>query len=214
MAAARKFDLNPEALSTKNGNVILPNGNTVPYTSLVDAARGIQPPNEISLKPRDKWTQLGQSQPRVDMIGKCTGTAAYGIDVRLPAMLYATVRFNPHIGSGVKHFDDSKAKGIPGFVKAIASQDAIIVIATNTWYAMQASKLIAVEWEPALYPATSEEHREALLYAINNKNGIQKKNKGNVDIELAKSDTIEGTYHVPYLSHATLEPQNLSLIHI
>lgn len=208
MAAAKKFGLKQELLSTKNGKVILPNGTSVPYSSLIEEARDIQPPTDPPLKPQDQWTQLGRPQPRVDMTSKCTGTAEYGIDIRLPGMLYATVKFNPHIGAGVKHFDDSKAKDMPGFIKAIARLDGIIVIATNTWYAMQAAKMIDVEWEPAPYPATSAEHRKALVQAINNKNGVQKRNRGDVDNELAKSEVIEGTYHVPYLSHATLEPQN------
>jgi len=208
MAAARKFGLKSELLFTKNGEVVLPNGNTVPYSSLVDEAKGLQPPTDPVLKSKDQWTQLGQSQPRVDMISKCTGTAKYSIDIRLPGMLYATVRFNPHIGVGVKDFDDSKAKDMPGFIKAIASYDGIIVIATNTWYAMQAAKMIDVEWKPAPYPATSKEHRKVILEAFNNKRGVIKRNDGDVDNELAKSEIIEGTYHVPYLAHATMEPLN------
>jgi len=207
-AAAKKFDVNPELLSTENGNVVLPNDNTIPYTSLIDDAQDIQPPIDPPLKPRAKWKQLGRSQPRVDMVSKCTGTAEFGIDIRLPDMLFATVKLNPHIGAGVKHFDDSKAKAIPGYIKAISRNDGIIVIATNTWYAMQAAKKIEVEWEDAPYPATSAAHRMALLQAIDENKGTQRRNIGDVDTALAKTDVIEGTYHVPYLAHATMEPQN------
>jgi len=68
MAAARKFGLDPESLYTKNGKVMLPNGSSVPYSSLIEDARAIQPPIDPPLKPRDQWTQLGRSQPRIDMI--------------------------------------------------------------------------------------------------------------------------------------------------
>jgi len=207
-AAARKYGMEPDLLKTGNGKVVLPDGTTISYTSLVDDARGIKAPTAPPLKPREEWTQLGRSQPRVDMISKCTGTAEYSIDIRFPEMLYATVKFNPHIGAGVKEFDDSKAKDMPGFVKAISRLDCIIVIATNTWYAMQAAKLIDVEWEPAKYPESTEDHRNAVLQAMDNSKGKNKRNDGDVDTEFAKGEPIEGTYHVPYLAHATLEPQN------
>jgi len=207
-AAARKLGVEPKLLKAKNGHVVPPDGSAIPYTSLINEVKGIKPPVDPPLKPREKWTQLGHSQPRVDMVSKCTGTAQYSIDVRLPGMLYATVRFNPHIGAGVKHFDDSTAKEMPGFVKTVEWRDGIIVIATNTWYALEAAEMIDVEWESAPYPATSAEHRKALLNAIDNKKGKHLRNEGDVNTALTGSEIIEGTYYVPYLAHATMEPMN------
>jgi isoquinoline 1-oxidoreductase beta subunit len=208
MAAARKLGVKTEELHTANGKVFYKDGTSIPYTSLVEEANGIRPPEDPPLKPRDQWTQLGRSQPRVDMISKCTGTAKYSIDISLPGMLYATVIFNPHIGAGVKYFDDSKAKEVQGYVKAIAWQDGIIVIATNTWYAMQAAQKIDVQWEPAPYPATTADHRKALLSAFKKNDGKKLRDDGDVEKALTGTEIIEGTYHVPYLAHATMEPLN------
>ena len=207
-AAARKLGVKPEELHTSNGCVIHPNGTSLSYTSLVEEAKGILPPEDPPLKPRQQWTQLGRSQPRVDMISKCMGTAEYSIDVRLPGMLYATVLFNPHIGAGVKQIDDSKARELHGFVKTVKWHDGVIVFATNTWYAIRAAQAIDVQWEPAPFPANTADHRKALDNAYDNGSGQHLLDNGDVEATLAEADVVQGKYYVPYLAHATMEPLN------
>lgn len=207
-AAAKEFEVEPSVLHTSNGHVVHPDGTKIHYTRLAAAAADIEPPHDPILKPSDQWRQLGRSLPRVDMVGKCTGTARYAMDVRLPGMLHATVRLNPHIGGGVKSFDASKASKMRGFLDAIAWEDGIIVLATNTWYAMEAAKMIDVQWGKAPYPSESSAHRAALTKAIEGQQGKHFRNDGNVDAVFAKSKIIEGTYSVPYLAHATMEPMN------
>ncbi|NNF27346.1 MAG: xanthine dehydrogenase family protein molybdopterin-binding subunit, partial [Gemmatimonadetes bacterium] len=207
-AAAREFDVDPKVLKTGNGAVIHPDGTTLPYTRLAEAAARVKPPEDPPLKPEDEWTLLGRSQPRVDMVGKCTGTAEYSIDVRLPGMVYGVVRRNPRIGAPLVSFDDSKAKEMPGLREIIPLEDGIVVVATNTWYAMQAARMIDVDWGPGPYPETTEAHRKVLVDAIEDEDGRTWRNDGDVDQALAGSEVIEGMYHVPYLAHATMEPLN------
>ncbi|MDH3225141.1 MAG: molybdopterin-dependent oxidoreductase, partial [Gemmatimonadota bacterium] len=144
----------------------------------------------------------------VDMVGKCTGTAEYSIDVRLPGMVYGAVRRNPSIGAPLVSFDASTAEALPGLRKIIPLEDGIVVVATNTWYAMQAARMIDVEWGPAPYPETSEAHRQVLVDAIADEDGRRWRSDGDVDQALEGSQVIEGMYHVPYLAHATMEPLN------
>lgn len=207
-AAAREFGVDPSVLKTARGAVLHPDGTALPYTRLAEAAARVKPPEDPPLKPREQWTLLGRSQPRVDMVGKCTGTAEYSIDVRLPGMVYGVVRRNPRIGAPMESYDASKAEAAPGFRQIVPLEDGIVVVATNTWYAMRAANMIDIEWGPAPYPETSEDHREVLVDAIDNDDGREWRNDGDVHRALEGSEVIEGMYHVPYLAHATMEPLN------
>lgn len=207
-AAARERGVQADLLRTQGGAVIFPDGSSIPYTHLAAAAAKIDPPSDPPLKPRDQWTVLGKSQPRVDMVGKCTGTAQYSIDTRLPGMLYGVVRRNPRLGGDLKGFDAAAAREMPGVHEIIPLDDGIIVVASNSWFAMQAARAVEVEWGPAPYPSSTAEHRAAVVEATREGNGRRWRNDGDVDGALAEAAVIEGSYHVPYLAHATMEPLN------
>ena len=91
-AAAKQWDVKVADLKTKDGAVIAPNGERLTYSQLAEKAAKVNLPKRPELKPQSDWKLLGKSLPRLDMVGKATGTAEYGIDVRLPNMLYAAVK--------------------------------------------------------------------------------------------------------------------------
>ena len=207
-AAASKYNMNPSELKTEDGYVVLADGRRIPYTSLAADAARMPLPEEVTLKPRSEWKQLGKSQPRQDMPLKCTGTAQYAIDLRFPDMVYGTVKFNPYIGGGIKRFDDSKAQNMNGFIKALEWDDGIIVLATNSWYAMEAAKAIEVEWGKAPYPMNMEDHYAAVENALGKGEPTEVRSQGDVNSAMAGITPIERRYSVPYLTHATMEPMN------
>ena len=94
-AAAEKLGQDVSSLDTDSGFVVATDGTRLAYAELAEIASTIDPPSDPALKPQAEWRILGRSQPRVDVVGKSTGTAEYAIDVRLPDMLFATVRMNP-----------------------------------------------------------------------------------------------------------------------
>ena len=79
---------------------------------------GVETP-EIVLRPRSEWKYLGTSLPRVDMVAKSTGTAQFGIDVRLPDMRFAALRINPALGGTMLGYDDTAARAMPGVEKVV-----------------------------------------------------------------------------------------------
>ena len=107
-AAAQKLGAPEASLKTESGHVIAPDGTKVAYTELATLAAAIEPPADPELKPQSEWRLLGETQPRIDMVSKVTGTAPFGIDTELDGMLYATVRVNPYLGAGVKSYDASE----------------------------------------------------------------------------------------------------------
>ena len=94
-AAANENGLPVAQLKTENGAVILPDGKRICYEALAQAAASVEVESDPSLKPESQWRYIGKTIPRVDVLGKSTGTAEYGIDIELPNMMYAAVRLHP-----------------------------------------------------------------------------------------------------------------------
>lgn len=204
-AAAARLGVDASQLKTEAGEVIAPDGNRIPYGELAEAAAAADLPSTPPLKPRSDWKLLGKSLPRVDMVGKSTGTAQFAGDVRLPGMRFATVRMNPHLGAPMNGFDASAAESMPGVEKIIPLPGGVAVVAATTWHAMQAADAITFDWAPPAYPATSAEMREQILASfIPDRLDATMRDEG--DVSTATGDIFEAEYHVPHLAHATMEP--------
>ncbi len=207
-AAAARLSVSKDMLTTDNGAVVTPNGEHIAYTELAAAAADFEPADDLELKAPSEWKLLGRSLPRVDMLGKVTGTAEYSIDINLPDMLFATVKMNPHLGSGMKSFDASAAEKMPGVRKIIPLNNGVAVIATNTWYAFKAADAIEFDWQDATYSATTDDHFSLVIDAFSDEADSQMRNDGDVAAAFIEADTVSGEYRVPYLAHATMEPMN------
>ena len=100
-AAAQRTGTPVDQLSTADGAVVLPDGTAIPYTDLAAEAAGIEPVQEVALRPASQWRTLGKESRRLDMVAKSTGTQVYGIDLAMEGMVHATVRTNPAQGGGM-----------------------------------------------------------------------------------------------------------------
>lgn len=209
-AAANRLGVPASELTTEDGAVIAPDGIALPYTDLAQDAAKIALPDEPPLKPRSEWRVLGQSQPRVDMLAKCTGEAIFATDVALPGRLHATVRMNPMLGAPLRSFDAAEARGMRGVVDVIEMRGGgIAVIADNTWRAMRAAEAVRIEWEDdAPYPADTAGHIAAVEASFDEETlDSRYRDEGDVEAALEEgSDIVEARYRVPYLAHATMEP--------
>lgn len=74
-AAADRLKVSPSDCHGAGGAVQCPGGKRIPYGELIDAAAALPVPQDVPLKPKSAWTILGKSQPRIDMVDKCTGNA-------------------------------------------------------------------------------------------------------------------------------------------
>lgn len=211
-AAAQQTGLSLAQLKTADGHVLTPDGKRIPYTALAAAAGKLRPPSDVALKPASQWRLLGKPMQRLDIPAKSTGTAVYGIDLRMPGMVYATVRANPRLGGGVKRFDAKKAEAAKGVLKVVPIAGGVGVIADNTWRAFQAANLLEIEWGPASYPLTSEAmFKEAAESFTPKRQDSRYKDEGDVEAVLKAADSksvLQAEYRVPYLAHAPLEPMN------
>ena len=208
-AAAQKYGLTTQELRTADGQVLLPNGDRVDYTTLASDAAMIDPIDPPALRPASEWRYLGKPMQRIDIVRKSTGTETYGIDLRLPGMLYATVRTNPGIGAGVRRYDASAAAGMRGVQQVVEIHGGVAVIADNSWRAMKAVDAIEIEWEPGPFPATTEEMWQSVRTTLDDDDyDSRNRDDGDVDDAFESGDVVTAEYRIPYLAHAPLEPMN------
>ncbi len=212
-AAADQLGVPAGQLKTADGAVLAPDGRRLAYTSLAPAAARIALPDKLPLKPRAQWRYLGQSMPRLDMVAKCTGTAPFGIDLRQPEMVFATVRLNPALGAPLLRFDAGAALQQRGVLQVVDLPGGIGVIADNTWRAFQAAKAVQCDWADAIHPPSTAALMEAIVASFVDKHqDSQLRDDGDVDQALGggpdQRPVLEAEYRVPFLAHAPMEPMN------
>lgn len=211
LAAAESLGVSASSLQTKNGRIIAPDGNSVSYTDMAGPAAKIDPP-QVDLRPQSEWKYLGKTMPRVDMLGKTTGTAEFGIDVRREGMRFATVRMNPRLGAPMKSIDTSAAEKMAGVEKIIELDGGFAVVASNTWLAFQAADAVEVEWVAAAYPEEQDAIWSAITQSFDDKPNSVLRDDGNVDQVLSGATEISAEYRMPFLAHSTMEPMNATAL--
>ena len=211
-AAAEQWKV-PAAECTAADGVIThkASSRSTTYGKVADAAGKIEPPTDIKLKDPKDWKIIGKGLKRLDTAEKVTGKAIYGIDVKLPGMLYAAIKACPVNGGKVKSFDTGKITGNKGVKKVVQIEDnAIAVIGDSWWQAKTALDALPITWDEGENAKVSSESIAAWL-----KEGLDAEqafvgNKGG-DVKAAlggAAQKIEAVYNYPYQNHATLEPQN------
>jgi len=213
-AAALRWNV-PAAQCTACNGVIThaATGRTLTFGAVADEAVKIEPPAHVELKdPRD-WTLIGTPQRRLDLRDKVTGAPIFAVDVRLSGMLYAAVAHCPVFRGALKSVDDSALAGIRGVRKVVRLPDAVAVVADSWWQAKCAVDALAIEWDDRGYGATSTETiaatvREGLFSTEAN----VARADGDVGAALkTAARRIEAEYAVPFLAHATMEPQTCTV---
>jgi isoquinoline 1-oxidoreductase subunit beta len=119
----------------------------------------------IKLKTRDQYTLIGQSIQQLDIPPKTVGAAKYGIDAFVPGMLYGALAVPPvRYGATVKSVDDSAAKKVPGFVKAVTVDDKtatttgwVVAVATSYEGAKNAAAALKIDWDKGPNASVSDQ---------------------------------------------------------
>ena len=214
-AAAQQWGVSVADLTIQDGVVQHPSGKRAHFGALASAAVSARP-EAVVLKDRKDWTLIGRSTPRSDIPAKTNGSATFGLDVRLPGLLYAAVRMCPMLGGTVASIDDTAALAMPGVQKRVAldamagSTAGFAVVAKTTWHARMAAQAVQVQWNArAEGVLDSARIQDALLATLQSDSGFTFYEKGDASqAESSAARILEATYSAPYLAHATLEPMN------
>lgn len=196
-------------LTTASGNVILPDGQKIPYTSLAADLAGREVVQDVTLRDPSQWRYIGKPMQRIDMLAKSTGTQEYGIDAVVDGMVQATVLMNPAQGGGMTDYDATEALAMRGVQVVVPITGGLGIVADNTWRAFRAAQAITVTWDDPSFPLEQADHWAALEAAFTpDAQDSQKRNDGDMDSVLADGDILTAEYRAPYLAHAPLEPVN------
>jgi isoquinoline 1-oxidoreductase beta subunit len=173
---------------------------------------------ELKYKSPAEYRYVGKDIPIVDREDICSGKGVFGIDAKMPGMLYASIERSPVIGGKMKSFDDKEARKVRGVQQTVVLEaftppyqfkplGGVAVLANSTWAAMKGREKLVVEWEPGSNASyDSVKYKEALLETVR-KPQKAARNIGDVDAEFAKGGkTYEAEYYLPHLSHAPMEP--------
>ena len=187
-----------------------PSGRTTTFGSVAAAAADMALPAEIPLKDPKDWKLIGTRQRRLDVPDKVTGKPIYAIDVHLPGMLYAAIVQCPVFRGTLRSVDEAELAGMKGIRRVVKLPDAVAVVADSWWRAKKAAEALSVTWDFAGHAAVSSDTiREQLHAGLSAGDARVGRNDGDVDRALGQAvKRIEADYEVPFLGHATMEPQN------
>jgi len=221
-AAAQTWGVEATACRTQNGAVTHAN-HRLSYGELAQKAATIPVPENPALKDPKDFRILGTRVPRLDTPSKVNGTAQFGIDVRMPGMLVASIERSPVFGGKVKSFDATAARAVPGVrhvvqldstpwtgttgAWAVGTESGVAVVADTYWQAVQGRQALRITWDEG--PNAALGNIPAKLKALAGPTGVQARKVGDVGTALTgAAKWIEAEYEVPFLHHATMEPMN------
>ncbi|QMW00593.1 xanthine dehydrogenase family protein molybdopterin-binding subunit [Spirosoma foliorum] len=212
--AAKQWNAERSDCYAENGQVIhRPSGKKLGYGLLVEEASKLTPPQNVPLKLRKDYKIIGKPMRRQDTPLKTNGTAQFGLDKKVPGMLYAVVERSPRFRGKVTRFDASKTKAVPGVKNVFMVQRAVFgtltegvaVVANSLWAAMQGRKLLSVEWDDSGFDHLDSGQLSAQMRENLGKPGPSEKFEAVWQSSVRKIDAI---YETPYQSHSCMEPLN------
>jgi isoquinoline 1-oxidoreductase beta subunit len=214
-AAAAAWKVPASEITVTAGVMKHASGQSAHYGQMVAAASG-STPSGIQTKSREKWQLIGQPAPRTDIPSKVTGHATFGLDVRLPGMLFAAVQMCPMIGGSAASMDTKDALALKGVSKVVpldawgGGTAGLAVVGQTTWHARQGVQAVKVQWQaPATGPLDTQRIQADLLKALNEESGFTFHEQGvPTQAEKAAATRIDALYQAPYLAHVTMEPMN------
>lgn len=211
-AAADKWKVDRSTLRAENGMVLGPKGRKATYGSLAAAAAKLPAPEKVAIKDPKDFRVVGKRIRRLDTPAKVNGTAEFGIDVKLPGMVYASIEQCPVIGGKVTGFDASKARGMPGVIDVVQVNDGVAVVASSYWQAVKARKALSVQWDEG--PGAALDHHKVLAStraAAESGKVLPIGKVGNAaEAMKGAAKVVKAEYITPMQAHAPLEPMNFT----
>ncbi len=223
-AAAQRWNVSRDTCKAQDGGVLHgARKNFLTYGELVEGAAKLPIPdfNTVPLKNPDDFTIVGRDTRRFESRDKAIGAAKFGLDSRVPGMLYAVIARCPVFGGKIKSFDAAKAKAVPSVRDVFAidpvgqgafTTGGVAVLAENSWAAMQGCKALQITWDEGSAASESSDSLRKQFLDNATKPGKIVRNDGDADAALSgAAKKIEATYEFPFAAHATMEPMNCTV---
>jgi isoquinoline 1-oxidoreductase beta subunit len=212
-AAAQQWQVDPATCHAESGHVI--HGETkrsIAYGELVDAAAKLPVPRNVPLKDPQRFTLIGTAAKRLDSPEKVDGSAMFGLDVRLPGMVYAAIVNCPVFGGTLAGVDDTAARTIPGVRQVVKIDNGIAVIGDHTWAAKRGAAALKIVWNEGAGATVSTKTIVDDLANAAQRDGAVARKDGDINNAFSQAKTrVDAVYQQPFLAHATMEPINCTM---
>jgi len=216
-AAAKIWGVHVLELTTEPHRVVHPpSGRKLGYGEialLAEVPAGLPRYRPEHLKPASRFRLIGKDVPRVDVPDKVSGRARFGIDVRLPGMLYATVLRAPVQGETLDKFDDSAARRVPGVKKVVQLPYGVGVVADGYWNARKGRAALRGRWSQRSKARAYTSDKVLAEYRARARNfsdpGVEFEKVGDPEgaFRLA-ARTVRADYASEHVAHMCMEPMN------
>jgi isoquinoline 1-oxidoreductase beta subunit len=209
-AGAERMQVLRSECVADNGFVVhKPSGRKVSYGAIANDAAKMTAPDEPVLKQPSEFKIIGKRTPRHDTPPKVSGKAVFGIDVKVPNMLTATVVHCPVFGGKVASFDASRTKAVTGVRQVVQISSGIAVVADHFWAAKKGADALKITWDEGPYANLSSADIRRTFTALAKQPGKVRRNDGDANKALEQAPRkIEAVYEVPFLDPACMEPMN------
>jgi len=223
-AAASTWKVDRAACRAERGAVVhAPSKRRLTYGKLVATAAQLPVPKDPPLKDAKDFRLLGTRVPRLDTPAKVDGSAVFGIDVKVPGMLVASIERCPVFGGTLKSYDATKAKAVPGVRAVVALEPSpwtgtggawaagcaagIAVVADTYWQAVTGRRALEIQWDEGDAASLDSDGIRAQFVKLAEQPGVEARKDGDAAASLAgAAKKVEAVYEVPFLHHATMEP--------
>jgi isoquinoline 1-oxidoreductase beta subunit len=195
-AAASRWGVEPELLSTSDSKVRGPEGLVATYGDLSeDAAKVTTPLVSTSPKPVTEHSVIGTPRSCKDARDIVTGQQVYTLDTQVPDALPTLIAHSPRIGGVLKDWDDTQARAMPGVVDVVKITTGIAVIAKTFHQAFRARDALEVQWSPGPVTGRSDQDMRSELESAS----------PSLDRVRWPLSSLTGVYEYPFAAHAMME---------
>lgn len=210
-AAANRWKVAVTEVTAKEGYIHHPKKGKLSYGELSTEANALPFPEKTALKPAKNFKVIGKSQKRVDAMAKTDGTAIFGMDYRIPGMVYATLARPTILDAELVSFDEKAARKVPGVTDVFKVRENLIaVVATNTFAAKEGQEALKAKWKDRHGTDTEKLLKDFKDAAT--KSAPVAKDAGNVEEGMKKAvKKLNLEYEFPFLAHASMEPLNCTI---
>jgi isoquinoline 1-oxidoreductase beta subunit len=216
---ARQWGVPVSELTTEPSMVVhAKSGRRISYGEVVKFATVPSEPPQISdadLKKPSEFRLIGRKDiQRVDVPSKVNGAAKYGIDVRLPGMVYATVLESPAEGAKPDKVNVEEVMKISGVKRVLPLPFGVAVIGDTVQATRKGRNALKVQWDYSGAAAKGLDSEQALEeYARHgrdpNAKAMEAFKKGDARKALAEAaKTVTAEYQTVHCYHAQMEPMN------
>jgi isoquinoline 1-oxidoreductase subunit beta len=223
-AAASEWKVPAGEIATEPGIVVhLKSGRRAPYAELASRAAALEPGDRVpELKAPANFRLIGKHVPPKAVTEVVDGRSRYGIDVQMPGMRHAVIARCPYFDGTLIEFDDRETRKVPGVLDVVSIAGpapgapattlapGVAVIADSTWAAIKGRSALKIRWNEGPHREETTAAFDARCQAeLDTGEGEIVRNDGDFAAVLdASTRTLSQRYRLPYVHHATMEPQN------